>query len=364
MGISISPFFIVIFEGMRNADYIIVGQGIAGTMLSWFLLQAGKKVIVIDDGKPNSASRVAAGIINPVSGRRFEPAWMYDTIYPFAKTTYEQLSALLQVPVFTERELWTVFPSMQMREAFLNKTTGNEYTQLPAVMKYAAFLDQPYGAAIVRGATVNLRSLLPAYRRYLQDQDALVEAHLDIERLEIRENKVVYGDISAAKIIFCDGAGTPGLPFFKEIKFLPNKGEVLLVKIPGLETGDVIKKGITLVPQANGLFWGGSSFVWDYEDDRPTLKQREILEKSLRQLLKVPYEIVDQLSAVRPSGNDRRPIAGFHPQLPPVGLFNGLGTKGCSLAPFMAAHFRDVLLANAPLMPEIDLKRYFNIHRA
>jgi glycine/D-amino acid oxidase-like deaminating enzyme len=344
---------------MRKADYLIVGQGIAGTMLSWYLLQAGKKVIVIDDAKPNSASRVAAGIINPVSGRRFEPAWMYDRIYPFARNAYGQLETLLQVPVFTERDLWTVFPSAQMRDAFLKKTTGNEYTELPVSLKYESFLDQLFGAAVVHGATVNLRSLLPAYRRYLQTQEALEETHLDIDALEIAPERVVYKDMMADKIIFCDGVGTTRLPYFKEIKFLPNKGEVLLVKIPGLKTGDIIKKGITLVPQEDELYWAGSSFVWDYEDDHPTTRQREVLEKSLAQLLTVPYEVVGQLSAVRPSGNDRRPMAGFHPDYPAIGLFNGLGTKGCSLAPFMAAHFRDVLVADAPLMPEIDLQRYF-----
>jgi glycine/D-amino acid oxidase-like deaminating enzyme len=344
---------------MRKADYLIIGQGIAGTMLSWFLLQAGKKVIVIDDAKPNSASRVAAGIINPVSGRRFEPAWMYDTIYPFAKATYEELSALLQVPVFTERGLWTVFPSAQMREAFLNKTTVNDYTELPAALKYDAFLDQPFGAAIVKGATVNLRSLLPAYRQYLVAQEALLEAHFDITALEIAPDGVIYGDVQAGKLIFCDGVATTALSFFKSVKFLPNKGEVLLVKVPGLETTDIIKKGITLVPQENGVFWAGSSFVWDYEDDHPTVAQREVLEQRLAQLLKVPYTVVDHLSAVRPSGNDRRPIAGFHPHYPAIGIFNGLGTKGCSLAPFMAAHFRDVLVLDVPLMPEIALQRYF-----
>ncbi|NLR61978.1 FAD-binding oxidoreductase [Chitinophaga polysaccharea] len=344
---------------MRKADYLIIGQGIAGTMLSWFLLQAGKKIIVIDDAKPNSASRVAAGIINPVSGRRFEPAWMYDTIYPFAKATYLQLSALLQVPVFTERELWTVFPSSQMRDAFLNKTTGNEYTELPTTLKYDAFLDQPYGAAIVQGATVNLRALLPAYRRYLAEQDALLEEHFDTAALEITASGITYKDVSAGKVICCDGVGTTSRPFFKNVKFLPNKGEVLLVKIPGLVTNDILKKSITLVPQEDGLYWAGSSFVWDYTDDRPTMKQREVLEKSLQQLLKVPYEVVDQLSAVRPSGNDRRPIIGFHPEYPAIGIFNGLGTKGCSLAPFMAAHFKEVLVANAPLMQEVDLHRYF-----
>ena len=344
---------------MRKADYLIIGQGIAGTMLSWFLLQAGKKVIVMDDAKPNSASRVAAGIINPVSGRRFEPAWMYDTIYPFAKATYLQLSALLQVPVFTARQLWTVFPSAQMRDAFLHKTTVNDYTEFPSAMRYESLLDQPFGAAIVNGATVNLRALLPAYRQYLATQGALMEAHFDIAALEITPDGVIYGDITAGKILFCDGVATTALPFFKTVKFLPNKGEVLMVKVPGLETTDIIKKGITLVPQEDGLFWAGSSFIWDYEDDYPTVKQREVLENSLKQLLKVPYEVVDHLSAVRPSGNDRRPIAGFHPSYPSIGIFNGLGTKGCSLAPFMAAHFRDVLVANAPLMPEISLQRYF-----
>ena len=344
---------------MKKVNYLIVGQGIAGTMLSWFLLQAGKKVIVIDDAKPNSASRVAAGIINPVSGRRFEPAWMYDTIYPFAKATYLQLSALLQVPVFTERRLWTVFPSQQMREAFLNKTTGNDYTDLPPLAEYEQLLDQPYGAAIVKGATVNLRALLPAYRRYLQAQDALLETHLDLNALEITATGVFYGDIQADRIIFCNGVAAAALSFFQRVKFLPNKGEVLMIKVRGLQTEDIIKKSITLVPQEKELFWAGSSFIWDYEDDHPTAKQREVLEKSLAQLLKVPYEVVDHLSAVRPSGHDRRPIAGFHPQYPAIGIFNGLGTKGCSLAPFMAAHFRDVLVNNAPLMPEIDLQRYF-----
>lgn len=345
---------------MKKVNYLIVGQGIAGTMLSWFLIQAGKKVMVADDARPGSASRVAAGIINPVSGRRFEPAWMYDTIYPFARAAYRQLSELLQVPVFTERRLWTVFPSLQMKEAFLKKTTGNDYTEWPGAPEYEQFLDQPYGAAIVKGATVNLRALLPAYRHYLRAQEALLEMHLDPGALEITAAGVFYGDIQAERVIFCNGAAAAALSFFREVKFLPNKGEALMIKVPGLQTADIIKKSITLVPQEEEeLFWAGSSFVWDYEDDHPTAVQREALEKSIAQLLKVPYEVAGHLSAIRPSGHDRRPVAGFHPQHPAIGIFNGLGTKGCSLAPFMAAHFKDVLVNNAALMPEIDLQRYF-----
>ncbi|RBL93927.1 NAD(P)/FAD-dependent oxidoreductase [Chitinophaga flava] len=344
---------------MVNVDYIIVGQGIAGTMLSWALWQAGKKVIVIDDAKENSASRVAAGIINPVSGRRFEPAWMYDTIYPFAKDTYHQMSELLQVPVLTERRLWNVFPSQQMRDAFMKKAADGKYTALPEQLEYEELLDQPYGAAVVQGATVNLRELLPAWRKFLQAQGALRETHVDIAALDVNAERVIYEDIIAQKIIFCDGVATTGNPWFRTLTFLPNKGEVLLVRVPGLHTDDIIKKSITLVPQGPELFWAGSSFVWDYVDDLPTDKQREILEKSLQQLLKVPYTVEAQLAAVRPSGNDRRPMIGLHPEMPSVGIFNGLGTKGCSLAPYMAAHFTAVLQGDAQLMPEVNVNRYF-----
>ncbi|MBC9933933.1 NAD(P)/FAD-dependent oxidoreductase [Chitinophaga qingshengii] len=348
---------------MTSVDYIIVGQGIAGTMLSWSLWKAGKKVLVIDDAKFNSASRVAAGIINPVSGRRFEPAWMYDTIYPFARDAYQQVSDILQVPVLTERRLWNVFPSQQMYDAFMKKAGGGQYTSLPEQPEYEDILDQPYGAAIVKGATVNLRELLPAWRQFLAGMGALLETHLELSALEVTATGIRYGDIAAKKIIFCDGMATAKNPWFSKLTFLPNKGEVLMVRVPGLHTADIIKKSITLVPYGPELFWAGSSFVWDYTDDLPTGRQREVLEKSLQQLLKVPYTVETQLAAVRPSGNDRRPMIGMHPEMPAVGIFNGLGTKGCSLAPFMAAHFTEVLAGNALLMPEVDINRYFNISR-
>ena len=51
-------------------DYIIVGQGIAGTNLAFQLIDSGKSIMVIDQVNLNSSSRVATGIINPVTGRK------------------------------------------------------------------------------------------------------------------------------------------------------------------------------------------------------------------------------------------------------------------------------------------------------
>lgn len=352
---------------MKQVDYIIVGQGIAGTMLSWFLMKRGYRVMVIDDEKKNSASRVAAGIINPVSGRRFEPAWLYEEIFPFAKSTYDELSALLKINIFTERNLWTVFPSAQMRDAFKSKAdkeTNGKYAFIPQMLQYEDYLQQHFGAAVIKGATVNLKNLLPAYRQMLIGKEALLNEHFDLSQLQLVDNvQVTYHDIAAKKIIFCDGAAAAENPYFKSIKFLPNKGEVLIIRIPGLESSDIIKKSITLVPQPDGRYWAGSSFAWDYADELPTAAQRQVLEEKIQQLLKVPYEVTEQQAAVRPSGHDRRPIAGFHPAYPLIGIFNGLGTKGTSLAPLMAEHFSRVIAGEGALMPEITINRYFNTPR-
>ena len=76
-------------------DYLIVGQGIAGTFLSYYLIRAGKKVIVIDEYNPATASRVASGIINPVTGRRVVTTWMIDELLPFAQNAYSEIGAFL-----------------------------------------------------------------------------------------------------------------------------------------------------------------------------------------------------------------------------------------------------------------------------
>lgn len=341
---------------MRPFDYILVGQGIAGTMLGWHLQQAGRQVLVFDDARPASASRTAAGIINPVSGRRFEVAWLYDTIFPFAEKTYRAIENALQISCFHERDIWNVWPSAQMRDAFAACPTP--YSQQPAERRYAETLQQPFGAGIVKGANVQLGALLPAWRKTAEVRTET----FDTDKLVLKEDGVEYEDLRAKAVIFCEGVESPRNPWFGKLKFLPNKGEALIVELP-FQTGDILKKGITLVPLENNRYWAGATFSWDYTDASPTAAARETLETQLRQLLRTDYQVLGHIAAIRPSGPDRRPMAGLHPRFPQVGIFNGMGSKGCSLAPWAADVFVKNLLQQAPLPPEIDIKRYFNALR-
>ena len=99
-------------------DYLIIGQGICGTMLSWNLLRAGKTVMVVDEDKPYTASKVASGVINPVTGRRIVRTWEIDTIMPFAVAAYQELEKELGASLIRQCNILDFHPTPQMMLAF------------------------------------------------------------------------------------------------------------------------------------------------------------------------------------------------------------------------------------------------------
>ncbi len=53
----------------------------------------------------------------------------------------------------------------------------------------------------------------------------------------------------------------------------------------------------------------------------------------------------------------------MHPAIPnlDLGILNGMGTKGCSLAPFFAKQLTGHLLYNTPINADADVKRFARI---
>src|SRR3954468_13152651 len=72
----------------RRVDYIIVGQGLAGSALAWELMQRGKSLLVFADPGSNRASAVGARLFNPITGRVLTKTWMAETIFPFMDSFY------------------------------------------------------------------------------------------------------------------------------------------------------------------------------------------------------------------------------------------------------------------------------------
>jgi glycine/D-amino acid oxidase-like deaminating enzyme len=349
---------------MIKTEFIIVGQGISGTFLSWYLHKAGHRFIVIDSGQPSSSSRVAAGIINPVTGRRIVETWMIETLLPFSLKAYEEFGNDFKIKAISGKSIIDFFPSPQMLNAFRERLTeGSQYLQMADdPLKYHNYFNYDFGYGEIGPCyMVNLNELLPAWRKFLNEQDILIEEEADINDISINEKEVIYKDIHAEKIIFCDGIGAAINPWFRNLPFAFNKGEALIISSDHLPDGNIYKKGITLAPLGSNLFWAGTSHEWNFNDSGPSAIFLERITRQLGNWLKVPFKTEAHLASVRPATIERRPFVGLHPHYPRIGIFNGMGTKGCSLAPYFADQFVNHLTKNTPILPEANVNRFSRI---
>lgn len=348
-----------------NIDYLIIGQGISGTWLSYYLQKEGSSFLVIDNNAPQSSSRIAAGIINPVTGRRHVTVWMADELLPFSTVAYKQIGIELGITAIEQKNIIDFFPSPQMRISFLQRVEeNNSYVHsFPEQNHFNHLLNYEFGCGEIRPVyTVQLDRLLPAWQDLLREQGFFLEEEFESSHLKIESDGIIYKHITARKIIFCDGVAGTGNSYFNRLPFAPNKGELLLVEIPDLPPNYIYKKGMMLVPLATpGLFWVGSSYAWEFEHGEPTREFRLRTEQLLSAWLKVPFKVIEHLAGIRPATLERRPFVGLHPLHPSMGILNGMGTKGCSLAPFFARQLTDHLLYKKTLTAETDINRFRKI---
>jgi glycine/D-amino acid oxidase-like deaminating enzyme len=369
-----------------RTDILIVGQGICGTFLSWWLEQAGLSFVMIDEARPFTASKAAAGLINPVTGRRIVTTWMIDELLPFAEETYRQMGQTLGITCMEPTKLVDFFPTVQMHLAFLKRYQEDpSYLQLPPdEHAYDEFFRYGLGYGLISPCyLVNLPELLAASRKRMLEQGVLLEERFDREDLIVEEDGkpgsrmeeggVRYRDIQAGQVIFCDGIESFNNPYFSRLPFAPNKGEALIVEIPGLaraeesgsgdfqQVGTVFKKGISLAPWKEDLYWVGASYEWAFDHGQPTAAFREKTETILQEWLKTPFRTVEHIASVRPATLERRPFVGFHPLYPAVGILNGMGTKGCSLAPYFAHQLVQFITKGIPIRPDADIRRFSGI---
>jgi glycine/D-amino acid oxidase-like deaminating enzyme len=350
---------------LMHVDIIIVGQGICGTMLSWFLQQENKTFIVFDEQRENASSQVAAGVINPVTGRRYAYTWMIDEVMPFAISVYEKMEEELGIKLISHKSIIDFFPSAQMLNAFVDRISENDtyLHSYPDQNHFNSFFSYDFGCGEIRPATlIHVQSLLSTWRKKLHESNCLAEETFDHSKIVIENDKLIYQDYTSEKIIFCDGSFGNDNPLFRLLPFAPNKGEALIIHCPDMTAEHIFKKGLMLVPlPEKDIFWVGSNYQWEFENDQPSEKFFKHASFVLDGWLKKPYSVMDHKASVRPATLERRPFVGFHPVKTNIGIFNGMGTKGTSLAPFFAHQLVQHMVHDLPITPEADVKRFSRI---
>jgi glycine/D-amino acid oxidase-like deaminating enzyme len=347
-----------------QTDVLIIGQGLCGTMLSWQLQKEGKSFVVIDDAG-NSSSKVAAGIINPVTGRRYVYTWMIDDLLDYAQIAYKELGDYLGSQLLFQKSIIDFFPSPQMLNAFVDRISENDtyLRSYPDQNRFNQFFHYDFGCGEIHPAfVVNIQELLSSWRTKLIGLNALKEEKFIAADLQIKADGVVYQNITAQKIIFCDGVASSENPWFSLLPFALNKGEALIIECKELTNEHIFKKGMMLAPLATpDTFWVGSNYLWEFEDDQPTEGFYKATISALNNWLKKPYKVLSHKAAIRPATVERRPFVGFHPLYPSVGMLNGMGTKGTSLAPFFAHQLVQNIVYGFPIAPEADVHRFQRI---
>jgi glycine/D-amino acid oxidase-like deaminating enzyme len=345
-------------------DYIIIGQGICGTMLSHRLLKAGKTVVVIDETKPFTASKVASGVINPVTGRRIVRTWEIEKIMPFAVDVYREFEKDLNIALIRQTNILDFHPTPQMMLAFKERLPEEkEYLRIPDQSEQlSSYFNFHFGVGEIDPCwLIDINRLLKEWRKKLQLDGRIIEQRFEWNDCSIKASEVQYQHITAKAIICCEGAAGFHNPYFHLLPYAPNKGQAIIAAIDGLPATNIYKQGINLVPWQDGLWWIGSTYEWDFTDLNPSEAFRMKTEEQLKHWLKLPYRILDHMAAERPANMERRPFVGLHPVHKTVGVFNGMGTKGCSLAPFFANELTHYLVSGKEMTPAADVTRFTRI---
>jgi glycine oxidase len=345
-------------------DVLIIGQGIAGTCLSYFLEKLGKSFDIIDRKIPVSSSRAAAGIMNPVTGKFFSLSWEYPILYPLAIETYSGIANLLGIesnfstPIYrilknaSQENEWLYRAGQEMYAPFMSdKLSGTEKQNLE-------FQGTAIGE-LKHGFQVPVPLIIEKWRERLISQNSFIEEEFDFDQLVLASESVQYKSNTYQRIVFCDGAQMMNNPFFNYLPMQPAKGEAILIYAPELKMDSILKEEVFIAPwHVVDHYWIGATYAWNTLDNQTTKEKQSYLEAELNRMIKVPFSIISRLAGIRPAVKDRKPLVGIHPNYPNLCLLNGLGTKGTSLGPFAADALCKLLYFNTELPTVIDIRRF------
>ncbi len=350
---------------MKYVDSLIIGQGLAGSLLAWQLRSRGERVLVVDNDYASSSSTVAAGLINPVTGKRLVKSVGVDACLPRARDTYRRIEQQLGIELLVEKPMLRLMHSREERERWQRRQQDPAYREYLGELVDAAQLPPPISASHGGGwqrQTAYLRTsqLLHSLREWLQQRGGYLKAQFHHQELKLQSGGVRWGELTARRAIFCEGYKGAANPWFHWLPFQPAKGEFLTLRCSDTLPDCIINSGRWLMPRGGGLYRVGASYDHQQLDEATSVEARQMLLAALPGFLSPAphFEVIEQQAGVRPTTSDRQPFVGTHPHHSQLLIFNGFGSKGSLLIPWHTERFADYLCDGAALPEAIDVLRY------
>lgn len=345
-------------------DVLIVGQGLAGSLLAWELIRQNLRVMVIDNGSEN-ASQVAAGLINPVTGQRLVKSADIDALLPAAMACYRQLSSAFQQNFFVALPMLRILTNARQQQFAGQRLSQPEYqaflmpcTEITPTIRIAH-------GALWQAQTGYLKTglLLSLLRDFFIARSSYRRVQFDYKELVLHP-KLSWREFSPRHIVFCEGHLAQANPWFGGLPFQPAKGEILSCRGSIKCPEQIINFGHWLIPLDEHRFRLGATFEPGLSDTRPTEAARQSLLHGVCDIMPdlPPIEVLAQQVGVRPATLDKQPLIGAHPRHANLHIFNGFGAKGSLAIPWHSKQFAAALLRQALIPTSANVQRYYETH--
>jgi len=348
---------------MKHVDTLIVGFGLAGLTYAETLRQHQRSFHIIDKANGGS-SVIAAGIYNPTVLKRFNMTWKGEEFHtaalPFYKAIEKRLSTQFVYP-YTILKLFTQTSDHNQWSVASDRVAMSNFLD-PKINKDALVgIKSPLGYAAVRQCgRIDTTALIQAYSASISDQ--ITQASFDHSQIKISSSQITYRDITAKRIVFCEGYAMINNPFFNQLPLVGSKGQILIIDAPELKLDSILKGPIFIAPLGGNKFWAGASFEQKDKSLSITAEGTQWLKDKIDQMIDVPYAIDKQITHIRPTVKDRRPLLGTHKQYTSVHLFNGMGSRGVLTAPTAANWLFNHIEGQGILPKEANINRFEKIN--
>lgn len=340
-------------------DYIIVGQGIAGSWLSNELLKRDKKILVINYETDKTASLKAAGLYNPITGRKMVKTWKADLLFTGLENEYYSLEKDIGSKFLHSIPIYRSFRNIEDKNDWDGRQSSSDKNPFIKELRtkslgFSSLNDGLGGIILNQSGYVDLPRLISSYKNYLIDKGIYHSEMFDYSEVRQSEDVVSYKNWTADKIIFCEGPNTKN-PYWDHLPFKLVRGEIMDIKCE-FNFPYIFNQGVFMIPK-NDRITVGSTYDHKNLSFEPQKEGMKNLKERLARVFSGTYEVIEERAGIRPATYDRKPFIGMHHKLKTLAIFNGFGTKGVSLTPYFAKHFVDVLENKCELDKEVDVQR-------
>jgi glycine oxidase len=343
---------------------LIVGQGIAGSILSWRLHLLGIPFLIVDQPQDVLASRVASGIYNPIVLKRMNPVWNAKLMMEGLVRFYDEMASALNSNFHHNLPIARLFASVEEQNNWIaaceNEVMG-AYLHPEIIDQINEWLNVPFGIGLVKGCgRVDTEAMMQAITDFWVAKRCYKKGTVEVDQIiEIPEG-IIWDNRLFSAVVFCSGHRA-----LKQVHssissgFALTKGEVMEIACFDLKLDTILNAGVFILPLGDHRYKVGATYSWNPKDETPTADKLFFLKSQLEKVLKAPYQVFKHEAGIRPTMKDRKPLLGLLPGKKRQYIFNGLGSRGILMAPWLSSLLIEQILQGSEIPGLIDVNRFF-----